>query len=217
MIGQLDFFSALLMGLAGSGHCLAMCGGLAGAMGLHQSPLRLLIYNLGRISSYMLAGALVGGAALAVADIHHQGLIVVRFLAGLMMILLALYLTRVWMVLSVLEKAGAILWRRLQPLSRQFPPNSPTPRLWIAGMIWGWLPCGLVYSALSWAALSGHPANGALTMLAFGLGTLPSMLLFGVFSRTLAKVVRSAGFRWVAGGILAVYGIVTCVVAWQQW
>lgn len=217
MTGQLDLFSALLMGLAGSGHCLAMCGGLAGAMGLNQSPLRLFIYNIGRITSYMLAGALVGGAALAVADVHPQGLLVIRFLAGLMMILLALYLTRIWMALTVLEKAGAVVWRWLRPISRQFPPNSPTPRLWIAGMIWGWLPCGLVYSALSWAAISGDPVNGALMMLAFGLGTLPSMLLFGVFSRKLARIVRSTGFRWVAGGILAFYGVITCIVALKQW
>lgn len=214
---NIDVLSAFLMGLAGSGHCLAMCGGLAGAMGLNQSPLRLLIYNLGRITSYAIAGAVVGSAIFAVAQIHPQGLIVVRFMAGIMMILLALYITRLWLALTFLEKFGAILWRRIQPLSKHFPPNAPTPRLYVAGMIWGWLPCGLVYSALAWAALSGHAGYGALTMVAFGLGTLPSMLIFGLFSRKLGMVLRSSSFRWIAGGLLLLYGISTCLVAVQQW
>ncbi|RUO31769.1 hypothetical protein CWE12_01850 [Aliidiomarina sedimenti] len=214
---NLDIVSAFLMGLAGSGHCLAMCGGLAGAMGLHQSPARLLLYNCGRILSYMLAGAIVAGAILAVVQIHQQAMLMVRLGAGIMMILFALYLTRVWMLLTFLERGGAVLWRYLQPLTRHFPPNAPAPKLLIAGMLWGWLPCGLVYSALSWAALSGHPGYGALTMLAFGLGTLPSMLIFGMFSRTLGAFVRSQGFRWIAGGALFIYGVMTCWVALKQW
>lgn len=216
MTANLDVLAAFIMGLAGSGHCLAMCGGLAGAMGYNQSPLRLLMYNLGRISSYLIAGALVGSAVFVATQFNQSLLIWVRFGAGLMMILLALYLTRVWMLLSFLEKAGAILWRQLQPLTRQFPPNAPTPKLFLAGMLWGWLPCGLVYSALAWAALSGNHVNGALTMLAFGLGTLPSMLIFGLFSRTLSNVVRSTSFRWIAGGMMLVYGVLTCIVALRQ-
>lgn len=214
---NLDILAAFIMGLAGAGHCLAMCGGLAGAMGLHQSPLRLLIYNLGRISSYALAGALVGSAIFAASRLHPDALLLVRLLAGIMMILMALYLTRIWLGLTFLERGGAVLWRKLQPLTRQFPPNAATPKLYIAGMLWGWLPCGLVYSALSWAALSGDAVNGALTMLAFGLGTLPSMLIFGLFSRTLSNLVRSAGFRWFAGGLLFIYGVLTCLVALRQW
>ncbi|RUO25684.1 sulfite exporter TauE/SafE family protein [Aliidiomarina minuta] len=214
---QIDLVSAVLMGLAGSGHCIAMCGGLAGAMGLNQSPWRLLIYNLGRISSYMLAGAILGSAIFAITQVSNQSLIIVRFAAGLMMILLALYITRVWMALAFLERVGAYLWRLIKPLLRYFPANAGAGRLYIAGMLWGWLPCGLVYSALTWAALSGSPQGGALTMLAFGLGTLPSMLIFGVFSRKLSTLVTSAGFRWVAGILLLVYGIMTCAVAVQQW
>lgn len=214
---NLDVLAALIMGLAGSGHCLAMCGGLAGAMGLNQSPGRLLIYNLGRVSSYAIAGAIAGSAIFAISQLHPDAFIIVRFAAGVMMILMALYLTRIWLGLTFLERGGAVLWRKLQPLTRHFPPNAATPKLYIAGMIWGWLPCGLVYSALSWAALSGTAVNGALTMLAFGLGTLPSMLIFGLFSRTLGTIVRSSWFRWVAGGLLFVYGVMTCFVALQQW
>lgn len=214
---NLDLLSAFLMGLAGSGHCLAMCGGLAGAMGMNQSPLRLLVYNLGRITSYMIAGTILGSAIFAVAKIDNQGLIIVRFAAGIMMILLALYITRVWMLLTRLERLGVYLWRLLQPLTRHFPTNAGVGPLFVAGMLWGWLPCGLVYSALTWAALSGSAAGGAVTMFAFGLGTLPSMLIFGVFSRTLSSIVRSAGFRWLAGALLLVYGLMTCYIALRQW
>ncbi|MCL5051501.1 sulfite exporter TauE/SafE family protein [Aliidiomarina maris] len=213
---NLDWLAALVMGLAGSGHCLAMCGGLAGAMGYSQNGWRLLMYNLGRLTSYTIAGGIVGAAVLATTTIHQDGLIWLRLVAGIMMVLLGLYITRVWMVLTFLERIGAILWRRLQPLTRHFPPNASTHKLFIAGMLWGWLPCGLVYSALAWAALSGSPLSGAATMLAFGVGTLPSMLILGLFSRKLSQFVRTSGFRWVAGILMIGYGIVTAAIAVQQ-
>ncbi|MCL4409357.1 MAG: sulfite exporter TauE/SafE family protein [Firmicutes bacterium] len=214
----IDWLAALIMGLAGSGHCLAMCGGLAAAMGMNQSPIRMLWYNLGRITSYAIAGLLVSGALFSVTSLYPNALILLRAFAGVMMILLALYLVRWNAALVWLERLGAVLWRRIQPLTRKLPQQSHRRgvHVFLAGMLWGWLPCGLVYSALAWAALSTNPVAGAGFMLVFGLGTLPAMFLTGVFSHKLAHVIASKGFRWIAGLLLLGYGIATLWIALQQ-
>lgn len=213
---NIDVVAALLMGLAGSGHCLAMCGGLAAAMGYQQSPARLLWYNVGRIFSYAVAGALVASAFFALGSLATNGLVYLRIAAAIMMMLLALYLLQWNAALLWLERIGALLWRRIQPLTRKFPAQRGNGSVLVAGMLWGWLPCGLVYSALTWAALSANPLSGAGFMMLFGLGTFPAMFLTGVFSQKITRVLQSKGFRWLAALLLFVYGAATLVIAVKQ-
>lgn len=213
---NIDILAALVMGLAGSGHCLAMCGGLAAAMGYQRSPMRLFWYNLGRISSYAIAGFIVAAAFFSISKVHVDGLVYLRILAGVMMVLLGFYLLRWNRALLWLEKLGAHLWRRIQPLTRKLPTEKTSGYIFLAGMLWGWLPCGLVYSALTWAALSGDPLSGAGFMLLFGIGTFPAMFLTGVFSQRLARILQSSSFRWIAGLLLIGYGIATLLIAAKQ-
>ncbi|RUO22377.1 hypothetical protein CWE08_04130 [Aliidiomarina iranensis] len=213
---NIDVVAALVMGLAGSGHCLAMCGGLAAAMGYQRSPMRLFWYNLGRIISYAIAGFIVAAAFFSISKVHANGLVYLRILAGIMMVLLGLYLFRWNRALLWLEKAGSYLWRYIQPLTQKLPAQKTSGYVFLAGMLWGWLPCGLVYSALTWAALSGDPFSGAGFMLLFGLGTFPAMFLTGVFSQKLATVLQSSSFRWIAGLLLIGYGIATLFIAAKQ-
>ena len=213
---SLDALAAVLMGLAGAGHCLMMCGGLAGALGQQANWRQLLSYNVGRIVSYALAGALVGAALTQLAEFSTAGLIYLRLVAALLLILLGLYYGGWWLALSYLERFGRPLWRRLQPLAQRSRQGNSYAALIVAGMIWGWLPCGLVYSALSWAAVSGSASSGALYMSLFGLGTLPAMLAFGWFSKTLQSILRSQGFRQLMGILLIVYGLWTAMIALRQ-
>ncbi len=211
-----DALAAVLMGLAGAGHCLMMCGGLAGALGQHATWRQLLLYNSGRIISYAVAGALIGAAFTHLASGSVHGLIYLRLLAALLLVLLGLYYGGWWLVLRHLEALGKPLWRLLQPLAQRSRNRTSYPALLAAGMVWGWLPCGLVYSALSWAALSGSASSGALYMILFGLGTLPAMLAFGWFSKTLQSFLRSQGFRQLMGLLLIAYGLWTAVIALRQ-
>lgn len=204
------------MGLAGSGHCLAMCGGLAAAMGLKQTPFRLFLYNVGRIVSYVIAGAIVGAALFSAASLYPSLLIGLRILAGTFMLLIGIYIIGWRQVLVWVERGGAILWRGLQPLARRLPPQRAAHHVFLAGMLWGWLPCGLVYSALAWSAMAAHPMQGAAFMLAFGAGTLPSMFLTGILSHRLQVFLRSYGFRWIAGLFMIGYGILTLGIAVKQ-
>lgn len=217
---ELDLFAALLMGLAGAGHCLVMCGGLAGAMsgnGQQRAPLSVLFsYNLGRLASYSLAGALVGALSQAAFGQFAPALLALRFLAAFFLIAFGCYLGQWWLGLQRLEALGRPLWQKLAPTAAALRQQQSLPARFFAGVLWGWLPCGLVYSALSWAALSATPASGALYMLAFGLGTLPAMLAIGWFSGAVQSILRGQGFRQAMGALMIVYGLWVAVIALRQ-
>nr|WP_258240329.1 sulfite exporter TauE/SafE family protein [Pseudidiomarina homiensis] len=219
-IMTLDLFAAFLMGLAGAGHCLMMCGGLAGAIHHQQSKVAnlsaLLFYNAGRLSSYMIAGALVGLLSQAAISGFSPALLTLRFLAAFFLIALGCYLGGWWLGLSKLEHLGRPLWQRLAPYAGKLRQSNSLMSRYVAGMVWGWLPCGLVYSALSWSALSASPVNGALYMLAFGLGTLPAMLAFGWFSGALQSILKGQGFRQAMGVLMIVYGLWVAIIALRQ-
>lgn len=218
MNNMIDFFAAFLIGLTGGVHCFGMCGGIVGALTLGVSPLPehallarlpyLLAYNAGRIASYVTAGALIGGAggwAAHQASVHHAQL-GLQIFAGLFMILLGLYLAGWWPILSRLEQAGGVLWRRIEPLGRRWLPVRTPAQAFGIGLVWGWLPCGLVYSVLVWAMGAGGALNGGLLLLCFGLGTLPMLLAMGAFAAVLTRFVRHPAVRPLAGMLVILFG-----------
>lgn len=219
-MGSVDLLSALIVGLLGGVHCAGMCGGIVGALsfglpGGRNLPI-LLAYNAGRISSYAMAGALMGALGF-----YFSGLLPVQLaqrvlltFAGLFLVLMGLYLAGWWNALARIERAGGVLWRRIEPLGRGLLPIRSVRQGFLLGLLWGWLPCGLVYSALVWTVASGGPVEGALLMLAFGLGTLPNLLLMGVAAAQLNRWVRRPGVRAVAGGLVMLFGLVLWYDAW---
>ncbi len=212
------FLAVFLIGLLGGVHCAGMCGGIVSALSLQAprsaakpaSPLPLhLAYNLGRIASYSMAGALMGA-------IGSLGLLLNNWLpvqmilyvgANLMMVALGLYLTGVTQTLAFVERAGQRLWRRVQPSTKRFLPVRGVAQAFPLGMLWGWLPCGLVYSVLTMTLLSGSAARGAAIMLAFGLGTLPNLLLAGLLLVRFRDVVRGRALRLASGLIVLGFGV----------
>ncbi|MEI6896847.1 MAG: sulfite exporter TauE/SafE family protein [Psychromonas sp.] len=221
-----DFLAALFIGLLGAGHCLAMCSGIASAITFSAdnsqnkilSYISLLLYNLGRLSSYSLAGAIFAGSSSALIIFFggKEALIYLRLVAAILMFLLALYISRLWFGLLVLEKIGQTVWLYIKPLAQYFLPlKHPTLALPL-GFLWGWLPCGLVYSTLSWAASSGSAENGALIMLGFGIGTLPAMLTIGSLAQQLKFTLNHQYFRVFSGLLLATFALHTFYIAIQQ-
>lgn len=214
--------SALILGLLGGGHCLGMCGGLMGALTLaipkEQRGRRfqlLLAYNLGRILSYAAAGVLIGLAGWAVAN--SPAAMFMRVLAGLLLISMGLYLAGWWSGLTRIEALGRGLWRHLQPITRRCMPITSAPRALVLGGLWGWLPCGLVYSTLLWAASQGDALRSATLMFTFGLGTLPVLLATGLAAERLVSLLRRRGVR-IAGGLLVIlFGLWTLPGPHQHW
>ncbi len=217
-----ELLSALLVGLFGSSHCLLMCGGMAGALQLmmpggraHRFWLQLML-GLGRISSYALTGALFGGLGAGFIGISGLTPAFLQLLAGLMLLAMALYISRLWFGLLWLERAGKPLWQLLQPLTRRLQPLDRSHKAFAYGLLWGYLPCGLVYSALSWSLGSGSALSGALWMAAFGLGTLPAVLLAGQAASVLRRYQQMPAVRYLLAAGLAGYGLMTAWRAFGQ-
>jgi len=260
-----------LVGLAGSVHCVGMCGGIVGALSAAQAPsarpdprsappgdarsagqaqpttpagatastgrpprsesiakaprlratiaitpargesrlLRIAAYNSGRIASYMVAGALAGGLVGGAAQLAHIASLqlLLYWLANLMLVALGLYLMDAWHGLTRLETLGQRLWRRFVPLLQWLlPMDSPLKALALGG-VWGWVPCGMVYSVLLTALLSGSAAGGAAVMLAFGLGTLPMLIGLGLIGARLRLALQRPGVRRACGLLVLGFGI----------
>jgi len=206
--------SAFLLGFLGSTHCLGMCGGLSSALGLNSKqtstsstfPTLLLAYNIGRIFSYCIAGLIVGAAGFWLSQ-QLATFTLLRYLAGGMLILMGLYLAQWFNGIAFTEKLGSKLWPFIQPLGKRFMPVNSVRDAICIGMVWGWLPCGLVYSALIWASLEASASGAMLIMLFFGVGTLPAMLATGYFAQGLGKFIKQRWFRSSAGLMMITFGI----------
>ncbi|PSW46088.1 sulfite exporter TauE/SafE family protein [Photobacterium leiognathi] len=223
---SLDFYAAFLIGLMGAGHCVGMCGGVAATITIgmpnntHQKRrwIYLLNYNIGRLVSYTIAGGLIGAALAGISTLNGTSnpLVYMRLFAALMMIILGLYIGQWWAGLSQIERAGQKIWRHISPIATSLLPLKSPVKALPFGFLWGWLPCGLVYSTLTWAAVSGSALNGAAVMFAFGLGTLPAMLAVGGFADNLKNWLKNRIFRRISALLLIIYGLQTGYIAINQ-
>lgn len=221
---EMTFFAAFLVGLFGGVHCVGMCGGIVGALsfglpeqarGRFSSLLPYLVnYNLGRLFSYTVAGALVGGIGALAASLTalHQAQSVLQVVAGLFMVAMGLYLGGWWYGMSRLEKAGGRVWQLLEPFGRKLLPVQRPSQALVMGLVWGWLPCGLVYSALIWAISAGSALDGALLLLSFGLGTLPNLFAMGVIAGKLTTFLRRPPIMHLAGVLVMLMGVLYAVL-----
>ncbi|MFK7886151.1 MAG: sulfite exporter TauE/SafE family protein [Gammaproteobacteria bacterium] len=211
MMQTMTFSAALLAGFMASGHCLGMCGpmtALAAAPGHTATGMRALAYNSGRLVSYSIIGAVFGYLGFALGDAAGvaRWSVILRIALGVVMLLIGLQLLRRRGGASVFERLGMRIWARLAPLTRHLNPAGRTVDLFAMGLLWGWLPCGMVYSMLAVAAVSGSAVHGASVMLAFGLGTLPALLGLSL-AGTRLHVLRSLHSRRALGLGLILAGL----------
>jgi sulfite exporter TauE/SafE len=207
----LPIFAAVLIGWLGGVHCLGMCGGIVSALSMSvpegRRPALLLAYNLGRCITYIVLGALagfMGYAGISVLGVAPLGFYI---LANILLIGMGLYLMGWPLIVRPLEQGGQHLWRHIEPIARRFFPVTTPARALIVGFAWGFLPCGLVYSALATAIASANPVSGAIWMAGFALGTLPNLLLAGWMGAGLLNRMRQSALRWIAGLLVIAWGV----------
>ncbi len=245
----LDLLSAFIIGLLGSGHCLAMCGGITtmltsainkpkakitvhGDISITEAPADLktiqkseysqplnrsrlvLFYHVGRITSYCLIGAIVGFTGSIAAKNIGLPIAGLRLVAAFFLILLGLYIGQWLMWLNRIEALGKGLWGYISPMAKHVIPVNNSKKALGLGALWGWLPCGLVYSTLTWALASGSTLTGATIMLFFGLGTLPTLVALSFGIASIKNLLVEIAFRKVMAISLICYGMYSFMVAY---
>ncbi|WP_462164011.1 sulfite exporter TauE/SafE family protein [Pseudoalteromonas xiamenensis] len=217
-MNEINLFAAFLMGLFGSGHCLVMCGGVASSLQLaskHERPFVIaLCYNLGRLTSYGVAGLMVASLGIQFAKQNTTFALSLSMVSALFMILLGLYIMRIAASLQWIEKAGkTVIWQHLVKINRHLLPIDSYPKALAYGALWGWLPCGLVYSALTWTLSAESPLQGLLIMFAFALGTFPALLLTSQISTKVSSFINHQIVRILLGNLFIWYGIYLLIIA----
>lgn len=225
--------AVFLVGLLGGLHCASMCGGIIAALTPNQASyqkvmsiavshegafvapppsknwLQILLFHVGRISTYTLFGAIAGGLASLPMLMNHLLPIqqILLSLASLMLIGLGLALGQWTQKIQKIELLGRFVWQRISPLTKKILPANTPRKAFLAGSVWGWLPCSMVYSVLMTALVQGSALKGALTMLVFGLGTLPNGVFLSFGSQFLKRTMQKLLLRRLAGGVVVVFGM----------
>ncbi len=209
--------AAFVAGLVGSLHCVGMCGGIASALGMSQKRAETsippahfaILYQIGRISSYAVAGMIAGslGEVITQSEWLKDISLYLRLFFALFIIGLGLFIAGWFPAFSIIERMGLPLWKKISPLSKKLIPVTKYPQAYALGFLWGWLPCGLTYSILLWSVSSASSLNGGLIMLTFGLGTIPAMFSVTLGAGKISKLVRYPWVRKIAGMVLIIAGV----------
>lgn len=207
-----SLFSAFILGLMGSGHCIGMCGGIISSLSIATEDkanrwYNISLYQFGRILSYSFFGLIAGIIGQQTDKLTSAP--VLQVTSGILLILMGLYISRVWMIISKLEMLGKLLWNQLSRLNKNLLPVKSPRQALLLGALWGWLPCGLVYTSLGYALTAANPVKSSLFMLFFGLGTLPATLAAGAASVGLKSWLNQTIVRISVGIIFIIFGIYT--------
>ncbi|HIG64918.1 MAG TPA: sulfite exporter TauE/SafE family protein [Methyloprofundus sp.] len=212
-------FIAFFIGLFSSLHCVSMCGSIIGTLSYSLKPeIRnnkskmltfIFSYNFGRIFSYMLAGLIIGFIESIVtlplgADHGHR---VLQIISALIITGAGFYIAGWFPSFAYIEKTGSFFWKTIEPYGRKLIPVATLPQAFLFGMVWGWIPCGLVYTALALAATSGDILTSMLSMLTFGLGTLPAVAGSGMVSSFITRLSNLQTTKKIIGMLLVVVAI----------
>ena len=215
----LSFLSAWLLGFLGSVHCMGMCGGIVGALSLNTQGKSMpihLSYHLGRITTYASLGFVAGLMGLWLASSHSSMGLVLRILSGVMLILMGGYVLGSTRLLLWFEKRGGYLWSRVQPLTKNLLPVKSAKQGVLLGLAWGLLPCGLIYSTLSWSLVAANPWHSAGLMAMFGLGNLPALLSFSAFAQQLNRIKQTLWVRRTMATLIIAFGVWTMAAPLTQ-
>lgn len=214
-MADISLLALFLIGFLGGSHCVGMCGGLSSAFVLQLPPnMRrwqlILCLNIGRLASYILIGILLGALSQYGISLDQTRTLqtILLIAANILLLLLGLYMGGWVFWITQVERLGKPIWKRLNPLLNRLLPLRSWRASLAVGALWGWLPCGMVYSASLYALSSGNALQGGLVMAVFGLGTLPNLLAIGLFASTLTQFFQHLWVRRVVGALM---------IAWAVW
>tara|TARA_R110000868_G_scaffold335060_1_gene595808 strand:+ start:4422 stop:5201 length:780 start_codon:yes stop_codon:yes gene_type:complete len=219
---QLSLAGGLLAGFASSLHCAGMCGGIASGLMLTLSPdgdtaaraRIILLAQLGRVAAYVLAGAIVGliGSSVYFSFDRTVAHALLRWAGAVTLVYIGLSVAGWAPSLAGMDRLGTRVVSMLRaPLGGAFQTASPV----LAGFLWGFLPCGMVYAALFYAMLSGSAGGGAAIMAGFGLGTVPAVVGAAFGAQVLMRLSQRPGLRRGVGVVIIALGIASAAIPWR--
>lgn len=219
---QLSLAGGLLAGFASSLHCVGMCGGIASGLMLSLSPdgdnsarARILLQaQLGRVAAYVLAGAIVGlvGSSVYFSFDRAEAHLLLRWAGAVTLVYIGLSVAGWAPSLAGMDRIGTRVVTLLRaPLGGALQTASPV----LAGFLWGFLPCGMVYAALFYAMLSGSAGGGAAIMAGFGLGTVPAVVGAAFGAQMLMRLSRRPGLRVGVGMVIVILGVASAAIPWR--
>lgn len=210
---------AFTIGLSSTGHCIAMCGGISSALSsgiqnpeTSQRILRLIAFHMGRISCYALIGLVAGILLNGVVNVSKTAMIYTHTLALVMVLLSGLYILGVNPLLKKVEEKLAFIWRALQPITAKFIAMENLSQAYAMGFIWGFLPCGMIYSTVLWSSTASHNWQASILMLAFGLGTMPALLLLNFGHQQVVHAFRRYHINKALGLLLIAYALISLLM-----
>ena len=209
-----DMLAALTLGLLSAPHCLAMCGGIMSAFSLSPASAAtsrtsvVVHYSLGRLTGYVLLGVIAGTLGMALSMTGSMAPAMLRLFAGFMLVVLGAYTLGFTSMVQRFEKLGYGLWQGATNSVGRIDLSQGRQQF-LAGILWGWLPCGVVYSVLALAMGSANPLFAGLVMLSFGVGTLPAVAATGIAAGRLISWLRDHRTRLAVGLSLVGFGIWT--------
>ncbi len=219
---SLSLLAIFMSGFLSGGHCVGMCGGLSSAFVLqipkHMKRLPMIfLLNFGRIFSYVVIGVLLGALTQFAIGLQQDRTLQLGLfaIANGLLILMGLYLAGFSHGIQKLEIIGKPIWKKLNPILGKFLPIRSYSGSLMAGVLWGWLPCGLVYTASTYALTSGSALQGGLIMLAFGLGTLPNLLMIGFLASSIKRFFQHKMVRIVAGLMVIAIAVVQLILVFK--
>mgnify|MGYP000194248714 CR=1 FL=1 len=212
------YFTALLMGLMGAGHCAAMCGSLTVAVGFSIPKERSMLFSAflmssGRILGYGIIGVAANLFAQSFLAITGGSVLYLSILAGILLFLVGMHIANLNSLILKTEILGALIQPLIQPIKQRLTPIDNNFKCLAYGFFWGFLPCGLVYSALSLALVSPTAMSGGLVMLFFGLGTLPTLVGLTSFSVKINGMLQQQKIRLALGVVVMAMGLYHISVA----
>ena len=218
MTPEAALLAGFLAGLFGSTHCLAMCGGIVGMLHAQVPHDRLWLaggFHLGRIASYLAIGLIATGIGLLPATLMpDQAPVVMRVLLGLMLVMMAVYIAMPGRFRDLAGELAAPLTRRLTPLFARFLPVRTFDNALGLGLLWGLLPCGLLYSVVAAAVLLADPLATTAMIVAFGIGTVPLLLGTGLMALKFRSAINRRGLRWMAAVLMVLAGVLVALGPW---
>ncbi|HFL8819309.1 MAG TPA: sulfite exporter TauE/SafE family protein [Candidatus Azoamicus sp. OHIO2] len=211
MANYLDYFTAILIGLISSGHCLSMCGGIVVAFSFKtyskNQYIYQFLYNIGRITSYSLIAIIVNLFGVFLFDFSGYYSYYLKIFSNFILIIIGLHICNIFHGLFFIESFLWNFWNIISSIIGKINPLKSIYHAFLLGMVWGYIPCGLIYSTIIWTAGFGSITKSFMLIILFGIGTLPSMLLAGVLSTKFKNILYNKIVRSIAGSFIILFGI----------